>query len=121
MFNPKMIHFEIPADDVQRAVNFYSALFGWKIEPVEGMDYWMVDSGEKETIQGGLMKRQHPSQQILDYIGVSSVSEYAEKAAALGAKILVQKTPVPGIGYFVICMDTENNVFGLFEPDMKAK
>ena len=66
---PSIVHFEIPADDVERARKFYSTLFGWKIEKIEvrkdgdTMDYWMIstsfrgDSNEKSSaIEGGLIE-----------------------------------------------------------------
>jgi predicted enzyme related to lactoylglutathione lyase len=109
-----IVHFEIPAEDLQRAKNFYSKLFGWKIESVQGMDYMMIDT---YGMGGGMMKRMHPDQQITDYIGVPSVDEYSAKVEKLGGKIIVPKTASPGMGYFVICMDTENNTFGIVETD----
>lgn len=115
-----IVHFEIPADDLQRARTFYTKLFGWKIEGVKGMDmeYMMVDT---YGLGGGMMKRMHPDQQITDYIGVPSVDEYAAKVEKLGGKIIVPKKAVPRMGYFVICMDTENNAFGIWETDQGAK
>ena len=109
-----IVHFEISAEDLQRAKTFYTELFGWKFEGIQGMDYMMIDT---YGLGGGLMKRMHPDQQITDYIGVPSVDEYSAKVEKLGGKILVSKTAIPGMGYFVICMDTENNAFGLFETD----
>ncbi|MGB7570643.1 MAG: VOC family protein [Methanothrix sp.] len=115
---PSIVHFEIPADDLDRAKEFYTNLFGWKIESFQGMDYMMIDTFGPG---GGMMKRVHPGQQITDYIGVPSVDEYAAKVERLGGKVLVPKMAVPGMGYFVICQDTENNVFGIWEMDMRAK
>jgi uncharacterized protein len=114
-----IVHFEIPADDMKRAKAFYSNLFGWKIEEIQGMDYSMIDVYGAPG--GGMMKRMHPDQQITDYIGVPSVDEYAAKVEKLGGKIIVPKKAVPGMGYFVICMDTENNAFGIWEMDQTAK
>ena len=57
-----IVHFEIPADDIQRAKAFYSNLFGWKIEGLQGMDYMMIDVYGAPG--GGMMKRMHPDQQI---------------------------------------------------------
>jgi uncharacterized protein len=114
-----IVHFEIPADDLQRAKTFYSDLFGWKIEGFQGMDYMMIDVFGAPG--GGMMKRMHPDQLITQYIGVTSVDEYAAKVEKLGGKILVPKKAVPGMGYFVICMDTENNTFGIWEMDLQAK
>lgn len=116
---PSIVHFEIPAEDLQRAKSFYSKLFGWKIESMQGMDYMMIDTYGAPG--GGMMKRMHPDQQITDYIGVPSVDEYSAKVESLGGKIMVPKKAVPGMGYFVICMDTENNAFGIWEWDPKAK
>jgi predicted enzyme related to lactoylglutathione lyase len=113
-----IVHFEIPAEDLQRARSFYSQLFGWKIKSMQGMDYMMIDTF---GLGGGIMKRMHPDQQIMDYIGVSSVDEYSAKVEKLGGKILVPKKAVPGMGYFVICMDTEDNAFGIWETDSDAK
>jgi len=114
-----IVHFEIPADDIQRAKTFYSDLFGWRMESMPGMDYTMIDTFGAPG--GGMMKRMHPEQQIINYIGVPSVDEYAAKAEKLGGKIIVPKMAVPGMGYFVVCLDTENNAFGIWEIDMKAK
>ena len=58
-----IVHFEIPADDIQRAKAFYSNLFGWKIEGWQGMDYMMIDVYGAPG--GGMMKRMHPDQQII--------------------------------------------------------
>jgi predicted enzyme related to lactoylglutathione lyase len=114
-----IVHFEIPADDTERAKNFYSNLFGWNIAGFPGMDYMMIDVYGAPG--GGMMKRMHPDQQIINYIGVPSVDEYAAKVEKLGGKIIVPKKAVPGMGYFIVCMDTENNPFGIWEMDMAAK
>jgi uncharacterized protein len=102
-----IVHFEIPAEDLQRARTFYTELFGWKFEGIQGMDYMLVDT---YGLGGGMVKRMHPDQQIFVQIGVPSVDEYSAKVEKLGGKIIAPKTAIPGMGYFVICMDTENNV-----------
>ena len=114
-----IVHFEIPADDMQRAKKFYSNLFGWNIVGMPGMDYMMIDVYGAPG--GGMMKKILPDQQIINYIGVPSVDEYAAKVEKLGGKIIVPKKAVPGMGYFVVCMDTENNPFGIWEMDPAAK
>ena len=58
---PKIVHFEIPADDTERAKKFYSELFGWKIEPFENSsEYWLITTEEDDGIGGGMMKRRDP-------------------------------------------------------------
>lgn len=140
---PTIVHFEIPADDVDRAKKFYSDLFGWKIEKVPGMntsannnsqltsaatgepiEYWMItttdDKGNK-ALSGGLMKRQMPEHRITNYINVSSVDEYKSKVEEAGGKVVAPKHAVPGMGYFALCLDTENNPFAIWETNENAK
>jgi predicted enzyme related to lactoylglutathione lyase len=131
---PTIVHFEIPADDTARAKKFYADLFGWKMEKWSGKDgdnsssnteYWVIkttdDKGDKALIGGGLMKRQDPQQQITNFIDVNSVNEYSSKIEKLGGKVVVSKMAVPGMGYFAVCRDTENNSFGIWETDERAK
>lgn len=118
---PTVVHFEIPANDVEKARGFYSGLFGWKIERVASMDYWLIETSGERPIGGGLMKRQNPQQPITNYMDVSSVEEYSKKVRSLGGKVLVGKTAVPSMGYFAVCLDPDGNTFGLWEPDMNAK
>ncbi len=122
-----LVWFEIPADNLERARKFYSALFGWKIAPFpdmtapEAQNYLHVDTGgEEASPDGGLMTRRQPQQAITQYIGVSSVADSAAKVEKLGGKIHVPRTAVPHMGYFALCQDTENNMFGLWESDSNA-
>ncbi len=126
MFN--VCHFEIPADDIERAQKFYGELFGWKIEKITGptpMDYWLIttsaEKAEVGVLGGGMMKRQTPEQQITIYINVPSVAEYVDKVTKLGGKVVFPKTAVPGMGYFAGCIDPENNGFGLWEINPQAQ
>jgi uncharacterized protein len=118
-----VVWFEIAADDVQRAKKFYSALFGWKINRFPGpKEYWHIDTGgANDTPDGGLMERQSAQHGITNYVNVASVNQAATKVEKLGGKICMPKTAVPQMGYFVICQDTENNMFALWERDEKAK
>lgn len=132
---PTIVHFEMPADDVERAKKFYTDLFGWKIEKWPGtsskdsssssMEYWIVsttdDKGNKAPIGGGLMKRQEQHQQITNFIDVNSVDEYSSKIEKLGGKVVVTKMAIPEMGYFAVCHDTENNSFGIWETNEGAK
>ncbi len=126
---PTIVHFQIPSDDIERSKKFYNQLFGWKIEKSpesntpKGMENWEVtttdDKGNK-ALAGGMSKRSMPQQQITNFIGVKSVDDYSSKVEKLGGKIVVPKTAVPGMGYYEVCLDTENNSFGLFELNENA-
>jgi predicted enzyme related to lactoylglutathione lyase len=118
---PRVIHFEIPADDTGRAVKFYQRVFGWKIEKWGPMDYWLATTGpdSEPGINGAIMSRETQNTSV-NTVNVSSVDEYAKKIVDAGGKILTPKTPIPGVGYFSYCVDTEGNVFGIMENDPKA-
>jgi predicted enzyme related to lactoylglutathione lyase len=119
----RLIWFEIPADNPERAKTFYGSLFGWKIEKFPTVDdYWHIDTGGPDgSPDGGLMVRKCPQQPITNYVAVSSVDESARKVAQLGGKICKGKTAVPQMGYFVICQDTEGNEFALWEVNEQAQ
>ena len=122
---PTIVHFDIAADDPERAKKFYTHLFGWKMEkPSEQMKYYLVRTttldGE-EGVEGGIGKRGAPEQGITNFIGVPSVDEYLAKVETLGGRIVAPKMAVPGWGFLASCMDTENNIFGLWEEDESAK
>jgi len=124
MVDHTIVHFEIPADDVQKLRKFYSELFGWKIEKMPGpTEYWTIETvpvNEKGMpirpgVNGGMMKRQHPEHKPVDYISVESVDEYVKKIETLGGKVLCPKTEVPGIGWWALALDPEGNQFAIFE------
>ena len=117
------VHFEIPADDIGRAKDFYSKLFGWEIKDTSlpGMEYWSITTSGENPVHGGMMKREAPQQQIINYVDVPSVADYVAKIQELGGRVLVPKTAVPGIGYFAVFMDTENNTLGIWHEDKEAK
>jgi predicted enzyme related to lactoylglutathione lyase len=120
-----IVWFEIPADDIARAKKFYNSLFGWKINPLLGSPvpgYQHIDtSGPDASPDGGLMKRTHPGHALTNYILVPSVTRFMAKVEKLGGRICKPKTPVPGMGYFALCQDTESNAFALWEMNPKAK
>ncbi len=126
-----VVHFEIPADDPDKLSEFYQGLFGWQIDkmPMAGGDYWMTrtvvsgDNGmptEPGAINGGIFKRQAPDQRPINYVNVESVDEYVGKAKGLGAKVMLDKMPIPGMGYFAQIVDPQGNALGLFQEDQSA-
>jgi len=119
-----IVHFEIPANDVEKIKKFYSELFGWKIEKMPGgMDYWgilTVPVDEKGMpvrpgVNGGMMKRQNPDHKPVNYISVESVDEYSKKVMQLGGQITVPKMEIPGMGWWALAVDPEGNQIGLFQ------
>lgn len=123
-----IVHFEIPADDPEKLAGFYRQLFGWKIEHQPQGDYWLIETvptneqgqPKEPGVNGGMMKRMAPGQQIVNYVGVESVDEYVKKAQGLGATVVMPKQAVPHVGWFAMCIDPQGNVFAMFQDDPQA-
>lgn len=119
----RVIHFEINADDPRRAVEFYEKVSGWKINKWEGpAEYWLVRTGDEKQpgINGAIMERMDKARTV-NTIDVPSVDEYVKKVVKAGGKQVSKKNAIKGIGYFAYCADTEGNIFGIMQPDPKAK
>lgn len=119
----KVVHFEIPADNPERAVKFYKKVFNWKIETWAGpMDYWLVTAGdEKEPGINGAITPKANLTVTTNTINVPSVDDFVKKIKDAGGKVLQGKMAVPGIGYMAYCADTEGNMFGIMQMDKSAK
>lgn len=121
---PRIVHFDIPADDIARAQKFYREVFGWKFDKWDGpFDYWMAQTGDDKQpgINGGLSKRMPGSSGMMNAIDVSSVDEYTKKIQSKGGKVVQERMPIQGVGYFAHCIDTEGNGFGIIQFDKNAK
>ena len=120
---PRVVHFEIAADDPERAVAFYETVFGWEITKWDGpMEYWLITTGPEDEpgIDGGLAKRMDPSTGTENTIDIDSVDDYVEKIEASGGKILRPKSAVPSVGWLAYGQDTEGNTFGIMQSDTGA-
>jgi predicted enzyme related to lactoylglutathione lyase len=120
---PRVVHFEINADDPARAAKFYSNVFGWKIDKWDGpIEYWLVDTGAGDPgINGGLAKRMMPNAATVNTVGVDDLDSFVKKVEAAGGKIVAPKRPIPGMGWLAYATDSEGNTFGMMEPDEDAK
>jgi uncharacterized protein len=116
---PTIVHVDIPAEQIQRAKKFYETLFGWKFNAAPGFpDYSLFETTDESgasALRGGLGQRGSPDQRITCYIGVDSIADYLPKIEQMGGKVTMPYTEIPGFGALALCMDTENNPFGLWE------
>jgi predicted enzyme related to lactoylglutathione lyase len=115
-------HFEIPVDDPDRAEKFYSSVFGWSFQRYPGAPeyYGMATTGDTEPgINGALFPRKNDSETTLT-MSVDSIEEAMASITAAGGKVVQDKTPIPSMGWFATCEDTEGNRFGLFTNDPSA-
>jgi predicted enzyme related to lactoylglutathione lyase len=113
----KLVHVEIKAGDVDRAQRFWSGVFGWEISPsgMPGMDYRLFRTGEDQG--GGLMAGEAGSLDV--YFDTDDIDATVEKVRSSGGES-TEKQPIPGIGWFANCKDTEGNAFNLFQADEAA-
>jgi uncharacterized protein len=122
---PRVIHFEIPADNTERAANFYRKAFGWKIEKYPGgsMDYWLVSTGEDKEpgINGAIAEKDQTHPTTINTVSVQSYDEALKKINEAGGEALTPKMTVPAVGYMAYCKDTEGNIFGIMQMDPNAK
>jgi predicted enzyme related to lactoylglutathione lyase len=129
---PRVVHFEIHADNPDRAAAFYTAVFSWRFQKWDGpAAYWLITTGEAGPgINGGMLRRPSPaptpgeSQCANCYIctvDVPSVDEYLGKATAAGGTVAMPKMAVPGVGWLAYAKDTEGNIFGMMAADQTAK
>jgi hypothetical protein len=121
---PRVIHFEISADQPERAIEFYEKVFNWKVQKWDGpQTYWLLMTGEEGQpgINGGLMKRTANCPGTVNSIDVPSVDDYAAKITEHGGQVVVPKMAISGVGYVAYCQDTEGNIFGIFQGDRSAQ
>ena len=122
---PKVIHFEIPAENTKRAIGFYEKALGWKFKQYGGkeMDYWLVTAGEDEEvgINGAIIKKSESHPATVNTVSVTSFEDAVKRIKKAGGKVLGPKTTVPSVGYMAYCKDTEGNIFGIMQTDPKAK
>ena|SRR3972149_7370757 len=120
----KVVHFEIPVDDLERAQKFYKSVFGWKMESLPGMEYIMIgttpvdDKGtpkEIGAINGGMIKRQRPVTSPLITIGVGDIEGAMKNVKKMGGEIVRGKMQVGEYGYAAYFKDPEGNIIGLWQ------
>ena len=119
----RVIHFEMPADDPERVIQFYEKTFGWRFDKWEGpIEYWLISTGSEDQpgIDGGLARRTDSVVGVENTIDVKNLEISLIAVEANGGEIIRPKMAVPGVGWMAYIKDTEGNIFGLMEEDPKA-
>lgn len=128
----RVVHFEIQADDVERAKAFYTAVFGWSFEDYgqfTGSTYWGITTGPEAEpgINGGLLQRPVPapgSEQgtnaFVCTVGVEDYDDTERKILAAGGTVALPKMALTGMAWQGYYLDTEGNTFGIHQPDPDA-
>jgi predicted enzyme related to lactoylglutathione lyase len=121
----KVVHFEIPVEDTDRARTFYSSAFDWGIQPMEGYEYTLAfttpvdektqEPTERGAINGGLRPRTAETPTPTIVIQVDSIDESLKKVEAEGGSTVSPRAEMPGMGAYAYFKDTEGNIIGLWE------
>lgn len=124
---PRPIHFEIHADDPDRAQHFYEATFGWSFAAVEGSDFRLIRTGDGPGIDGGMMQRRGPpprgGEPLSSWVctlDVDDVDAYVIQAEASGGSVALPKMAIPGVGWLAYIKDSEGNILGMMQLDPAA-
>ncbi len=127
----RVVHFEIQAENPERAIKFYKDVFGWEF-PKWMDNYWGVMTAEKESkepgINGGLLPRPCPApangqgtNAFVCTVQVENFDAIAKKIEKAGGKVAMPKFALPGMAWQGYFLDTEGNTFGLHQEDKNAK
>lgn len=125
--NP-VVHFELPADDRKRMMDFYATAFGWNLKQLgpEMGNYVLAETTETDekrrprnpgAINGGLYDRSKEQPYASLVIGVDDIKEHMKKVKAAGGTILSEPMPIPGTGLVVMFKDTEGNQMSMIQPE----
>jgi predicted enzyme related to lactoylglutathione lyase len=127
MIMPKVVHFEIPADDVDRAKKFYGSVFGWELQTMDMGDgeYTSVKTTaideqtqlptEPGAINGGMFQRDERLTTPVITIDVDGIDDALKQVEDGGGSTIQPRTAIPGMGAFAYFKDPEGNVMGLWE------
>ena len=124
---PKVVHFEIPAEDLGRAKDFYGSVFGWQLNTMQMGDgeYTIVMTTpvdqqtqmptEPGAINGGMMQRDERIPSPVITVDVEAIDDALKEIEARGGSTVTPRTAIPGMGAFAYFKDPEGNVLGLWE------
>lgn len=120
---PRPVHFEIAASDPEQLRAFYRDVFGWEFTKWPGPeDYWLITTGptDQPGINGGFFKPRGPFVGTVNTLEVNDLDAYLEKVRAHGGEVVVEKHPIPGVGWNAYCKDPEGTLFGVHQADAQA-
>lgn len=122
------VHFEIHATDPERAITFYTTVFEWSFERSGTDPYWLITTGEKSGIDGGLAQREGPMPDPDASVNafpltmeVSDLDLLTREVEQAGGNVVIAKRPIPEVGWITYCRDPEGNLFGMLQPDPSAE
>ena len=119
MGNP-FVHLELTTSDLGKAKDFYTKMFDWQLQEYSGggMPYLLINTGQEPG--GGMMALPMPGAPVAwgMYIAVDDLDAASAKLEKLGGKVLMPRTEVPDMGWFIIASDPQGATFGLWQAKM---
>jgi predicted enzyme related to lactoylglutathione lyase len=114
----KIVHFEMPVDDADRAAGFYRDVLGWSVTGFGDQPYWLVQAGaaDEPGADGALVRRDDLHRAPVLIAGVDDIDAALRRAADHGGRVVQGKLPIPGVGFSAYFVDSEGNLVGLFQP-----
>ncbi len=112
----RIVHFEIPVDDPEKSMAFYSQAFGWTFQKFGDENYWLIMTGpdDEQGINGGMMKK-NAGQPPTNVVGVKDIDAAIESVKVAGGTIVVDKFPIGEIGFVAYFTDPDGIVTGLHQ------
>jgi predicted enzyme related to lactoylglutathione lyase len=120
----KVVHFEVPFDDGERATTFYRDAFGWQLNAMPQFQYVLATTTptdeqgrptESGSVNGGLLHRQGPITAPLITIGVDDLDDALARVEKLGGTVAIGRQTVGDMGFSAYFHDTEGNLIGLWQ------
>lgn len=119
-------HFAINADDLPRAMHFYTHVFGWRFDPWGLPGFYMIETGSADTpaIYGSLQGRRSlvEGERMNGFectIAVPDITRAAQAVVEAGGTVLMPPTTIPTVGHLIFFRDTEGNIAGAMQPDAR--
>jgi len=115
----RVVHFEIPIDEPDRAAAFYRNVFGWNVAKWGPVDYWTMTTGAAPGpgAEGALTPRGEAPEGVVVYVGVDDIDRILRRIQAAGGTLVTEKLSIPTMGWSARFRDTEGNTIGLFQTD----
>lgn len=120
---PKVVHFEVSANDIGRAITFYRDAFDWQSQRWDGpVDYQFLITGRdgEQGIDGAVIPKGDTQPDVVLTLEVGSVEDAEIRVAEAGGKVVRSNQPIPGVGRLAYVEDTEGNLFGVLQRESEA-
>ena len=119
----RFVHFEYYVDEPQKALEFYEKVFDWKSEQSSEFPYWLVTTGpdDQPGINGGIGVPPAPNGRVVvNTLGIEDIDDAILRAEEAGAGLVLEKRPIPGMGWVAYLSDPAGVPFGVYMQDESA-